>query len=267
MTYYDITIPTGSNYEGVLSIIQSGIPMDLTPYTATMYFITGPGEFSPTVFTTVSGQIVNGGVAGTLTLELTPSEIATISGSFYKLEIDDGTVQTEVLTGNIFILDEAKSGVEYLIPILRMQLGDTNPLAYRYVDAWLKVALVTALKSMQRWWSDRYTISDVTYLVTRSLTYTFPSVEPPVILQRDQRPLILMASILVKSGQLENNSWNVGSWKDAEIALSNIEGNRGKQFSINLDWEELKMYIIPPTRRLVNPARIDAPEANLYVSG
>lgn len=261
MNSYDLTIPTGSDFEKVFTIKQSGIPMDLTPYTATMYFVTIPGEMSSNTFSTAtSGHITNGGINGTLTLSLAPEDILTISGNFYKLELDDGFTQTEILTGNIFILSETKSGIEYLIPLLRMQLGDTDPLAYRYLDEWLKVALLSSIKAMQRWWMNRYIVEDSTYTVTRDGTFIFLEAEPPVIQHRDERPLILMASILVKSGQLENNSWNVGSWKDAEIAVSNIEGNRGKQFGINLDWEELKLYIIPPTKRLVNPARTNPPE-------
>lgn len=148
------------------------------------------------------------------------------------------------------------TSLDYLIPVLRRELGDTDSTTYRYLDEWLRSALISALKAMQRWWYDRYTIDNTTNAVTRSTLFTFVGEEPPVIQHRDERPLILMASILVKSGQLENNSWNVGSWKDAEIAVSNIEGGRGKQFGLNLTWEELKMYIIPPTKRLANPLRI-----------
>ena len=69
-----------------------------------------------------------------------------------------------------------------------------------------------------------------------------------------------MASILVKSGQLEKNSWSVGSWRDAEIAVSTIEGNRAKTFSYTMDWELLQMYIKPPQKRLYPALRIPFPE-------
>lgn len=154
---------------------------------------------------------------------------------------------------------ETVLNIDYLLPVLRMHLGDTDPLTYRYVDGWLRVALVSGIKSLQRWWGDRYLINYTTNDVERGTSYTFLYEDPPIIQDVDERPIILMSAILVKTGQLESNSWNVGSWKDAEIAVSNIEGNKAKMFGANMDWEELKMYILPPTRRLSNALRIAHP--------
>lgn len=154
---------------------------------------------------------------------------------------------------------ENEINLDYLIPTLRLHLGDTDPASYRYIDGWLRVALVSGVKSMQRWWGDRYLINATTYDVERSTTYTFTYTDPPIIQDPDERPLILMASILVKSGSLESNSWGVGSWKDAEIAVSNIEGSRAKQFGLGMDWEELKLYILPPTKRLSPALRVAHP--------
>jgi hypothetical protein len=159
------------------------------------------------------------------------------------------------------------SNLDYLIPELRMHLGDTDSTAYRYVDAWLEVSLVSAIKALQRWWGSRYLIDDNTLDVYRNTdSDSFEFAEPPIIQQSDERPIILMSSILVKSGQLESNSWSVGSWKDAEIAVSNIEGNRSKQFGINLDWQELQMYLKPPTKQLFGGTRIDVPPDYLWIN-
>lgn len=149
--------------------------------------------------------------------------------------------------------------LDYLLPTLRLHLGDIDSSKYRYVDGWLRVALVTAVKAMQRWWGARYLIDSVTYDAIRNPDITFVYDSPPIIQDKDERPLILMASILIKSGQLESNSWNVGSWKDAEIAVSNIEGSRSKEFGIKLDWEELKTYIVAPTKRLSPALRVMHP--------
>ena len=154
---------------------------------------------------------------------------------------------------------ETTINTDYLLPTLRLHLGDITPATYRYVDGWLRVALVSGVKALQRWWGDRYLVDDAND-VYRSSTYVFTYEEPPLIQDMDERPLILMASILIKSGQLESNSWNVGSWKDAEIAVSNIEGSRSKQFGYGMDWEELKMYVLPPTKRLSGALRIAHPE-------
>lgn len=149
--------------------------------------------------------------------------------------------------------------LDYLLPTLRLHLGDTDPLTYRYIDGWLRVALISGVKALQRWWGDRYLVDNTTYAVSRNTDLDFLYEEPLVIQDRDERPLILMASILIKTGQLEANSWNVGSWKDAEIAVSNIEGSRAKQFGIGMDWDELKSYILPPTKRLSTALRIAHP--------
>jgi hypothetical protein len=146
-----------------------------------------------------------------------------------------------------------------LIPALRFHLGDTDPATYRYIDGWLRVALVSAVKALQRWWGAKYLVDATTNNISRSTTIVFNFAEPPVIQDSDERPLILMASILIKSGTLESNSWNVGSWKDAEIAVSNIEGSRAKEFGFGLDWEELRGYLLPPTKKLKQALRIAHP--------
>ena len=151
------------------------------------------------------------------------------------------------------------TNLDYLLPALRLHLGDTDPATYRYIDSWLRIALVSAVKALQRWWGAKYLVDDTTLAVSRSTDYIFDFDEPPLIMDSDERPLILMASILIKSGSLESNSWNVGSWKDAEIAVSNIEGSRAKQFGIGMDWDELKSYILPPTKRLSTALRIAHP--------
>lgn len=154
--------------------------------------------------------------------------------------------------------------LDYLIPELRYRLQDTDETAYRYLDEWLRVALVSALKALQRWWRIRYVIDETNYTVTRYSGSTFLVDEPPVIQQHDEIPIIIMASILTKSGVLQNNSWNVGSWRDAEIAVSNIESGRLKETSLKMDWGELEMYILPPTRRLTGIVRSPIPGAEEY---
>jgi hypothetical protein len=154
--------------------------------------------------------------------------------------------------------------LDFLLPELRFRLGDTDETAYRYLDEWLKVALVSALKSLQRWWRIRYIIDETTYVVTRYEDSTFLIDEPPTIMTNDQTPIIIMASILVKSGVLQNSSWTIGSWRDAEVAVSNIESGKIKEGSIQRDWNELLWYLKPPTRRLGIPTRDSIPGANEY---
>lgn len=154
--------------------------------------------------------------------------------------------------------------LDYLIPSLRWKLGDIDSANYRYADEWLRVALVTALKSLQRWWGIRYLIEEVTYTVSRYEGSTFLMDEPPVIQTQDEAPIVIMATILTKEGSLEASAWSVGSWRDAEVAVSNIESGRIRESGLKALWDELMWYVSPPTKRLTGVVRTDIPGAEEY---
>ena len=141
------------------------------------------------------------------------------------------------------------TNLDYLIDALRLHLGDIDPASYRYTDEWLRTSLVMSVKALMRWWNYNYLI-DTNYDAYRNanITYLFP--EPPIIEYGDEEIIILMASIVIKEGSLESNSWAVGSWRDAEISYSNIEGNRSKEGSIDRDWKLLTDILKPPVKRL-----------------
>lgn len=150
------------------------------------------------------------------------------------------------------------TNLDYLIDPLRLHLGDTVAGSYRYTDEWLRTALIMSVKALQRWWDYKYLV-DTDYDVYRNQHWTYLFPEPPVIEHGDEQPIILMASIIIKEGSLENNSWSVGSWKDAEIAYSNIEGNRAKVASIEADREALEDILKPPTKRLARTKKGSLP--------
>ena len=153
--------------------------------------------------------------------------------------------------------------LDYLLPSLRLHLGDIDSTTYRYTDGWLRVALVSGLKTLGRWWGDRYLINESDYSVTRNADKAdyFEFDSPPVIQHRDERPIILMSSVLIKSGSLEANSWNVASWKDAEIAVSNIATAKSKEFGYKMDWDELLDIMKIPQKRLWGGYRSEIPGA------
>lgn len=161
---------------------------------------------------------------------------------------------------------EVATDLDYLIPELRFRIGDTDSTAYQYLDSWLRVALVSALKALQRWWRVRYTIDESTYTVSRWSESTFTVEEPPVIQQSDEIIILTMASFLIKSGTLQNSAWSIGSWRDAEIAVSNIESGRVRDASLLRDWNELMLYLTPPGKRLFVPTRDTIPGAEEYSS-
>lgn len=148
--------------------------------------------------------------------------------------------------------------LDYLIPDLRQQLGDTDPATYRFVDEWLLKALISAVKALGRYWRFKYLI-DESYNVYRNDLYPFTLSSPPVIEMSDERPIILKAGLIVKSGDLEKNGWNIGSWRDNEVSYSNIEGAKSLKESIRQDLEELDDLLVSPTKRLARPQKGSLP--------
>jgi hypothetical protein len=140
--------------------------------------------------------------------------------------------------------------IDYLIPAVRLRIGDYTPATYRYTDEWIVQALILAVKGSQRFWNSRYTITDKG-VASRSTYYTFENAESVgVIEDKDEPIIILLACIYILEGSLENNTWNIGSWKDAEISVSNIEGGRLKDTNVKRLLDELYSYIKPPSKRL-----------------
>jgi hypothetical protein len=139
--------------------------------------------------------------------------------------------------------------LSYLIPRLRLHLGDIDADNYRHLDEWLRLSLVVSVETLQKWWNYKYLIDDNND-VYRNPRITFLHSQPPVIERGDIKPIILMSAIMIKSGDLENLSWNVGAWRDAEISYSNIEASRRKDEMIKRDWEELTSILKPPQKRL-----------------
>lgn len=141
------------------------------------------------------------------------------------------------------------SNLDYLIPVLRVKMWDIA-VPYRYLDEWLDTALVTAVKSLQRWWSNKYLVDSTNLVVSRNPDLTFTFAEPPVIESSDERIVILMASIIIKDGNLENSAWSTATWRDAEYYVSNIEGAKSREAGLKRDWDELLSLIKPPQKRL-----------------
>ena len=151
--------------------------------------------------------------------------------------------------------------LEYLIPELRLSLGDINPASYRYTDEWLLVALNFSIKFLGRWWNFKYLMNDSEEVYRNPNTvFLFP--EPPVIEVYDEGIILVAARIIIKQGTLENNAWSAVAWRDAEISFSNLEGQRSRKDSLNSDWEELFSLITPPTKRLARPIKSSHPGYN-----
>jgi hypothetical protein len=148
----------------------------------------------------------------------------------------------------------------YLIPHIRLTLGDINSTAYRYTNEWVLVALEGAIKTLAKWWNAKYLL-DSTLLLYRNpaVSYLFLDEEPPVIQVDDERAIVLMTCIILLEGSLENNAWNLSSWKDNELSFTNLE--QGRSRDNNLARLERQLYDIlqPPTKKLARALKGSLP--------
>lgn len=132
--------------------------------------------------------------------------------------------------------------------------------------------MVDAFKSLDKRWQRRYDIlasgtgtsvlSGIDYnyyYVARTLDYIFTDLEPPIIQVEDERPIVLMASIVIKRGLLQSNALGFGSWKDDELAYSNIEGGKALQESLKLDFNELESILPSRARKLSRASKQSLP--------
>lgn len=146
--------------------------------------------------------------------------------------------------------------VTYLIPQLRLKIGDITPASYRYLDEWLEVALSSAIRGLERYWGSKYKISDAG-VVTRNADYTqfeFPESEG-LIQKKDEDIIVIKAALITLEGSLENSAWTMGSWKDAEISYSNIQSGNIRGDTLKRLQAQLDALIKPPSKRLTRGYR------------
>lgn len=142
--------------------------------------------------------------------------------------------------------------VGYLIAPLRRHLGDiTSP--YTYEDSVLSGYLLDAVKALGGRWDHKYyvtTIGGVSDLVVRTNEPDrFDFSEPPVIQYQDERPVILQASIIVKSSNKFSSSGSAVNWRDEEISYSNIESARQRSSALADDIAELNSLLVKKLAR------------------
>ena len=150
--------------------------------------------------------------------------------------------------------------ISYLIPLLRLKLGDIDSTAYRYLDEWLLIALVASVGVLQRYWRFKYIITDLGDVTRNSgFIYFDRPEEEGVIQDSDEYIIVLMAAITVIKGDLEKSAWNLASWKDYEISYNPNEGGRIRSDILKSMQDELDDLLLPPTKRLARPKKGSLP--------
>lgn len=139
----------------------------------------------------------------------------------------------EVKSGFFEVVNYNATDIDSLIPTLRMYLGDWEE-PYRYTTNTLRMALIFAVKVLMRRWRSKYKIENETTIV-RNPNYTFEFSAPPTVQVYDEPAIVVQAAVTIKSGTMQEASWQVGSWKDDEIAVSNIEGSRSRRDGLDKD--------------------------------
>lgn len=144
----------------------------------------------------------------------------------------------------------------YLIPQLRLKIGDMNPAAYRYTDASLETSLEMAVSYLGKWMGFKYLLDSLNDVYRNPLKLEFFTLaEPPVIEMGDDQSFVLMAAYILLEGSLENSAWDTVSWRDAEIAYSNLEGSRTRNDNLKRLWAEIMASLTPPGKRLATPKK------------
>lgn len=138
------------------------------------------------------------------------------------------------------------SNLEMLVDALRLQIGDTG-LTPTYSDESLHSALKYAVNALMRRWQNRYYLDSENVVQRNDANCYFDFASPPVIQRQDERVIVLMGAILIKSGRKFSTAGDVVSWKDDEISLSTIESGRQTSSSLKDDIDELNS-ILPPKR-------------------
>ncbi len=162
----------------------------------------------------------------------------------------------------------APTKISVLIPLLRVKIGDLVPTNYRYLDDWLMTALSASVQSI---WNRKYYIDDLGN-VTRTSSLSYFSTDENIVgalEPRDRLPITINAAIIILQGGLENNAWNLSSWRDAEISFSNLESGRIMDSNLKSLFAELYTYITPPTKRLARTtsAPLSGYKYNQYETG
>lgn len=146
--------------------------------------------------------------------------------------------------------------VEYLLPTLRLRIGDIDETSYRYLDEWLLVALIMSIRSLERYWGSKYIVTEGGYVTRNSEYLNFEFEESEGVIQRkDEDIIVIKAALIVLEGSLENSAWSIGSWRDAEIAVSNIESGKLRTETLRNLKAELDSLIKAPTKRLTSGSR------------
>ncbi len=147
----------------------------------------------------------------------------------------------------------APINIDYLIDQVRLEVGDLDPSKYRYLDEWITLSLIVAVRTLSRRWESKYKITNDGEIRrnVNTTTFEFTEAEEGVVQQKDERLIVVQAALIMLEGSLESSAWNIGSWRDAELSVSNIESGKLRSDHISSLHHELDSILKPAGKRLM----------------
>ena len=102
---YNMIVPQATTFQFSCVIKEDSTPWDLTNYTATMTVRPFLGSTTTTLLaTTTNGKITLGGVAGSITVNLSAVDTAISAEPYvYDLVLNSGSIITRVLEGQFIV--------------------------------------------------------------------------------------------------------------------------------------------------------------------
>ncbi len=131
------------------------------------------------------------------------------------------------------------SNLDYLLPVLRLQVGD--PDSKTFSDSLLLTALVNGVKMIASRWNSKYLI-DANNDVYRNTTVTFAFASPPIVEQQDEIAIVLSASILTRRSFLLSSSEAFSNWSTPDLTYSNTQQARTVYNLLKSDEESLNLF-------------------------
>jgi len=251
----DIKIHSGFLFETNITVTDSaGNPVDLSPYEIKIDFY---DNFGNVIYqaSESTGEITV--LNNVITLKIPDHDtLLYIDDGYYVLYgVDSSGMKTFILQGNVSVVKYDKVNIDYLIPYVRMKIGDMN--GERYEDDWIRTALILAIKESQRYLNNKYLIDSDNSVYRNPIYYA----EDPydIIDARDEPIIVLLAAIIILEGSLENSAWNAMSWRDNEISFSNLEQFRTRSEILRTLIDELHSLVLPPVKRLGKVSKVSMP--------
>lgn len=155
------------------------------------------------------------------------------------------------------------TNLAYLTDQVRMHVGDLTETTFS--DSIIYTALVSSVKFLQNRWGSRYFIyasgmfvSDTTINtpdgqatlstlpsendVFRNPFVVFDSLQPPIVEQSDESPIVVGAAILLRRSVVNSSTAVFANWSTPDLSYSNVQSSKALTDAIREDMAYLDTF-------------------------